>query len=145
MTLPDHWDPEKDARVYYRRTCRDGSGERGWKVRRNGRDMIRLDLPERGNPMEEEAAIRPFNPAEWSIEKDFRPLTRLQVAHIAFEMDKRLCLYLGLHDAARKEWISLKDEQRIAWRDKGPRNPKIRAIMWKKVMKARELEALSSE
>lgn len=106
----DHWDPADHERTFYRHAT---TGDLGWMVRREGRDCIRLDRPA-------QEISRPYRESEWIAEREHRPLTKLQLVQIAFEADKRLCFFLGKHDLARREWLSMKDEQRIAWADKGP-------------------------
>lgn len=107
---PDHYDPPDHERVFYRHTT---TGDLGWMVRREGKDHIRLDRPSH-------EIVRLFKPADWIEEREHRPLTRLQLTQIAFEADKKLCFFLGKHDLARREWLNLKDEDRIAWSQHGP-------------------------
>ena len=109
VTLDD-WDPLPSERTYYRSTS---SGDLGYLVRRGGEDKIRLD-----RPMEE--IIRPLRENEWQREQEFRPFARAQVAAIAFETDKLLCKMLGLHKEGKAEWLSLKDDDRIAFMQDGP-------------------------
>lgn len=123
---PDNWDPPDHERTYYRHTM---TGDLGWLVRRDGKDYIKYDRP--SHIME-----RPFRDQDWIAEREHRPLTRLQLAQVAFEADKRLCFFLGLHDQSRREWLSLKDEQRIAWSSAGPPNKGGRQELYQAVMAA---------
>lgn len=123
--LPAEYDPPKDKRVYYRNTT---TGDRGYVVRRGGHDVIRLDRPN-------EEIIRPLHPTTWKLDKEHRPLTQMQIAQVAFDADKRLCFFLGEHEEARKEWLDLKDKERIKWMRQGPpSNPRIRHVQWKAIM-----------
>lgn len=91
--------------------------------------MLRLDRPN-------EEILRPLKGnAEWILDRDHRPLTKYQVAQICFEADRKLCFALGLHDNARKEWIGLTDNQRIAWMETGPQTPPIRGNVYKAIRK----------
>lgn len=105
-----HWDPADHERLFYRHVT---TGDLGWLVRREGHDCIRLDRPA-------QEITRLYKEVEWIPEREHRPLTKLQLVQIAFEADKRLCFFLGKHDLARREWLSMKDEQRIAWSENGP-------------------------
>lgn len=104
------WDPEPHGREWYSHTR---TGERGYFVRRGGKNCIRLD-----RPMED--ISKPFNESEWNPDREHRPMTAAQVAQIAFEADRKLCFYLGLRERSRKEWQSLSDKQRQFWMSKGP-------------------------
>lgn len=97
-------------RIYYRNTT---TGERGWLVERDSKQYMQLNRPA-------EEILLPYRPAEWVPERDTRPLTRQQCAQVAFEADKMLCLFLGLHREAKRQWLSLTDEDRIAWCKHGP-------------------------
>ena len=107
------------ARSYYRHRQ---DGNLGYLVQRQGRLYVRLDRP--GDPAE-----RPFHDAEWIAEEEVRPLTRMQVARVAFEADKMLCISFGLHKEGRAEWMNLRDDDRIAFMQEGPKDPK-RSELW---------------
>jgi hypothetical protein len=98
-------------------------------VRREGKDCIRLDRPN-------QEVVRPFREGEWSPVREFRPLTRLQLVQVAYEADRKLCFFLGLHAEARREWNAMRENDRLAWADHGPgggagRKELFRAIMAK--------------
>lgn len=118
-------DPAPDERVYYRHTH---SGDRGYIVKRGGRDVIRLD---RAN----EEIIKPLEPTVWRLEREHRPLTNMALAQIAYRADSELCFHLGEHDPNRKEWKSMYERERIKWMRQGPPpDPKIRQVLWRRVM-----------
>ncbi len=105
-----HWDPAPAEREWY---SHRHSGDRGYKVRRNGQDYIRLDRPA-------EEIVHPFKEHVWEPDQEYRPMTVAQVAQVAFEADKRLCFYLGKHELSRREWVGLTDKQKQFWMQKGP-------------------------
>lgn len=126
---PGNYDPPKGERKYYRSSV---SGDLAYLVRRDGKDHIKLD-----RPMED--ICRPFRPDQWIEEKSHAPLARAHIVQVAFEADKRLCPFLGLHLEARKDWLSLRDEERIQWLSDGPKTKDpIRRGMWKHLMEALE-------
>lgn len=122
--LPPDWDPPEAERIYYRHAV---TNDRGWHVRRGGRDMVMLDRPN-------EEILRPLSGHEWNVDKDFRPLTRMHIAQVAFDADRRLCYHLGIHDIARKEWNDLSEPERIFWMREGPKNPIIRGMLYEGIM-----------
>jgi len=107
----NHWDPAPHERTYYRHAL---TGDLGWLVRRDGAEHILLDRPG-------QEIAKPFKPGEWTVEAEYRPLTRMQFAQVAFAADKALCLALGKHLLARREWLSMRDEDRIVFMQMGPR------------------------
>lgn len=128
MKSKDPPDPTPDKRVYYRH--RD-TGQLAYLVERGGGTRIKLD---RGGP----EIVRAFHPQEWNPERELRPLTRAQVAQVAFEADRRTCFFLGLHEDARREWHDLRDEERIRYVDQGPSSPELRRKVYAHVMQAFE-------
>lgn len=62
----------------------------------------------------------PFNEEEWALDKDRRPLTKHQVARIAFEADAAMCAALNQREVNPGIWQNLKDKERIKWTEKGP-------------------------
>jgi hypothetical protein len=104
-------------------------GQRAYLVERDGKTYVRLDRPD-------EEIMRPFVAAEWVPDFEKQPFTETQIAQVAFEADRRLCLALGLHDKARKEWPSLSDDMRIAWLRQGPAAPEVRAELYAAIMGA---------
>lgn len=117
------WDPEPQDREWY--THRH-TGERGFRVVRNGKDAIRLDRPT--DPF----AIRSMA-EEWQRDEGWRPLTVHQRAQIAFEADRALCRALGMHAEAKKGWNELSDRERNVWVELGPKED-TRAGLWEVIM-----------
>lgn len=115
------WDPKPPDRVWYRH--RD-SGQRGWMVRRDGKDRIKLDRPD------EDLHFPPG--ALWIPDVEHRPLTRMHVAQVCFEADKRLSYFLGKPENLRKEWLNLHEDTRISWMNDGPDDPQrpLRRELW---------------
>lgn len=120
---PADWDPEPGEREWYRETS---SGQLGYRVRRGGRDRIRLD---RGS----EEILRAFTPGEWSPEKERRPLMAFHLARVAFEADRALCSNIGLPENARKEWSSLSEDQKKAWLTVGPTKDPMRKRLYESI------------
>jgi hypothetical protein len=108
------------------RSKRDG--QLGYMVERHGREMIKLDRPAQD-------LVEPFNSSMWEPVSADRPVTRQQVARIAFEADRALCRMLAIHGESRKEWIGLSDKDRIAWVANGPpADPPIRRRFYEHVV-----------
>lgn len=117
----------EERRRYFRSVT---TGDRAYLVEKDGKTCIQLDRPN-------EEIIRPFHESQWIEEKGDLPLAIGQVAQVAFEADRKLCQFLGLHDKSRKEWASLLDKQRIAWMKEGPAEP-MRQRLWDAIMGAME-------
>jgi hypothetical protein len=94
---------------FYRRRS---DGQLGYMVERHGREMIKLDR--------KHDEVEPFSTAKWEPVSADRPISKAQVARIAFDADRALCKMLALHGEARKEWIGLSEQERIAWVSNGP-------------------------
>ena len=105
-----NWDPEEHERTWYSHTM---TGDHGWMVRRDGRDCIRLDRPD-------QEIVKVYRDGEWKPELEHRPLTKLQLAQVAYEADRKLCFFLGLHDEARREWNAMREQDRLKWAQHGP-------------------------
>ncbi len=108
MTDVDRWDPDPHEKEWYREVV---SGQRGWKVIRNGEPRIRLDYKE---------DIHKKLSAEWTPDNEKRDMTPAQVAQVCFEADKKLCFFIGLPENSRKLWIDLHEEKRRQWIEAGP-------------------------
>lgn len=115
------WDPEPGEETWYRSVQ---TGDRGFLVKRAGRDWIRLDRPN------DPTAQMPFDPLKWVVDKEDRPLSSLACAQVAQAADQVLCRALGLYDKAGKEWISLPEKIRLAWMREGPKKPAIRRKLY---------------
>lgn len=116
-------EPREHERVYYRHRM---TGDLGYMVKENGKDAIRLDRPM-------ERLIRAFDVNNWLPEKEARKMSLAQVAQICFEADRKLCFFLGEHELARREWVNLTDEQRIAWINRGPARPEVRCDLYREM------------
>ena len=128
MSDAEHWNPKEHERQYFTHQL---TGDRGYLVRREGRDVIRLD---RGSHED----IRTYNQHDWKPDETYRPLTRMHLAAIAFGADRVLCGYVGRHEQARKEWLSLRDEERAKWLKDGPPGPVARKKLFDLIMSAGE-------
>jgi hypothetical protein len=121
------WDPELGERTWFTHRL---TGERGYLIRRDGEDRIRLDRP--NDPY----AIRKKE-ADWVQDESWRPITVNQRAQIAFEADRALCRALGLHAEAKRNWNELRDDDRIRWTGTPPKD-ETRARLYAAVMEALE-------
>jgi hypothetical protein len=129
MAEPLDYDPPAQSREWFRH-ARDG--QLGWKVRRDGRDCIKLDRVA-------QEIIQPFRDGDWIAEVEHRPLNKWQIFKVAFEADKELCRVLGLIHESKREWLNLRDEERQDWMDWGPEGKRpedaIRNRFWKAIIK----------
>lgn len=119
----DHWDPAPDERTYYR-SAEDN--QRAYLVRREGKDMLRLD-----RTMEE--ILRPFTSA-WKPDNQVHPVNAQQLAQVAFAADRALCRVLGKHAQSHGDWLSLKEQARIKWMAHGPATGDIRDDLFDAIM-----------
>lgn len=118
-------DPTPDKREWYSHVR---TGELGYMVKREGALCVKLDRPNQD-------IVKPYREAEWRRENDHRPLTRQHLALVCFAADRELCRALGMHEQAKRDWLSLTTEQRVAWMDTGPQKPAERARLWATIMK----------
>lgn len=80
----------------------------------------------------------PFRDGDWVDEEKPRKVTEMQCAEIAWAADQKLQYFMGERVRAKKEWLALTDDERIAYTKKGPKMPVIRRILWKLIMRATE-------
>lgn len=120
---PEHWDPTKGEEEWWRDMQ---TSDRGYRIRRNGQDMIRLDRPN-------EEIIRPLTD-RWTIDRDLRPLTRHNIAQVAFLADRKLAFFLGDH-SDRRAWDELHEDERIKFMEDGPEDIRLRNLMFAAIMK----------
>lgn len=106
-------DPPEHNRQYVRDAA---TGDRGYFVFRGGRKMVKLDRAS-------QAIERVYNEREWLPDNAPVGLSNTQIAQVAFEADKKLCLHLRMPVKSRREWVNMKDEQRIKWIELGPSHP----------------------
>jgi hypothetical protein len=105
--LSQHWEPKPDERKYYRNPV---DGQRGWLVRRDGKDCIRLD-----RPMEDLCVSM----AGWKEDRQAHVMSPHAAAKIAYIADQALCAATGEY-FPKKEWIDLADKERIRFMKDGP-------------------------
>lgn len=117
---PDNWDPTEAQRRYYRSTQ---TGDLGYVVMREGKERIRLH---RGS----QEIIKVFDEGEWAEERDFRPFSKHQVDRVCFEADKALCGMLNLHKESKRDWLNLRDAERIEWGKIGPGPGSLRSDLY---------------
>lgn len=105
---PD-WDPWPPEREWYRH---ESSGERGYRVRRGGKNMIKLD-----RPMEE--LLQPMG--DWWKRDEYGTLfLPEQIARVAFAADRGFCALIGLHRESRLTWQDIPEKARTEFLKKGP-------------------------
>lgn len=126
MTEQDNYDPPVAERKWFRHQM---TGDAGYLVRRDGKVHIRYDRPGIDQTIL-------FKEAQWIEETNDAPLTAYQVGQICYAADKQLSYFLGLHDKARKDWLSMRDEDRIAFVQNGPVNPVIRQEVYRAIKAA---------
>lgn len=121
-----HWDPSPAERSWY--THRD-TGDRGWLVRRDGRDCIRLD---RGPHIDQ---TQRFGPT-WVPDTGHRPLNLSQAARVAYAAYQELMRAQGAHGPSQRDWLALSDLERAAWlqgespADATPEAASLHSSMW---------------
>jgi hypothetical protein len=122
--LPATYDPPEAQREL----VRNGWGELGWLVRRDGKSMVRLDRPN-------QEILKPYVASEWLPEVPMRPLARQQLARVAFEADRELCRGLGAFAHAMRTWQRLSELERKQWTERGPKEKSgPRATLYKAIM-----------
>lgn len=102
------WDPQPSERTYYR--SRE-DGQRGWLVKRDGKDMVRLDRAS-------EVIILPID--KFDPDRQLHVMSKHQAAKIAFVADRALCAATGDYKASKVDWLDLTDKQRIKFMNNGP-------------------------
>lgn len=113
---PAHWEPPAHERIWYNHAQ---TGDRGYAVRRDGRDGVRYD-----RPAVDEVS---FNLADWKRAVDDVPtFSAMQIAQVCFEADKKLCWALGQPDLAKREWVDMSEKLRVKWLKDGPPSGAIR-------------------
>lgn len=108
-----YFEPLATDRVWYQH---QQTGDRGYMVKREGRDAIRKD-----RPMHDDFT---FNVAEWALFVDKADrFSAIQIAQVQFEADKKLCWALGMPELAKREWLDLTEKARLKWMKDGPTAP----------------------
>ena len=123
MVSHENWDPHPGERRWYTHVQ---TGDRGYLVRRDGKDAIRKDVP--GQELISKLSDH------WQADHSARPLSPSQLASVAYAADQELCRVLGLHSKLKK-WIDLHERDRALWiQGVGPKQPEIRAklhaVVW---------------
>lgn len=108
--LPPDWDPLPEAREWYRHST---TGDRGYRVRREGKDAIRLDRPE-------QELIQPMH--GWIRDEYGTTFPAEQIARVAFAADRAVCGIVGEHSISRQLWQDLREQDRIKFIRNGPGN-----------------------
>lgn len=117
-----YWDPLPSERQYYRSPV---DNQRAYLVRRNGKDMLRLD-----RPMEE--ILHPLTDS-WKPDRQAYPINSQQIAYVAYVADQALCKALG-KSPGKGEWLSLREKERIEWMDDGPADGSVRDDLYDAIM-----------
>lgn len=110
-TADPDWEPDPVQREWWQHFR---TGDKGWLVRRDGKDMIRMH---RGPHVED---LRPFNAREWVPVETPSRLTEDAIARIAWEADCGLLRQLGRYEEAKRDWISLTHKERRGFIQHGP-------------------------
>ena len=102
---------EPGRQSFYRHVT---SGETGHLVSREGRDFIKINRP--GDAVE-----RVFRAGDWLPEVEYRPLSPMVLARIAWAADRELRTGLGI--LGGKDWLNVPERERVAWMQNGPDEP----------------------
>lgn len=108
--LPPDWDPKPADREWWRHSQ---TGDRGYRVRRNGKDMVRLDRPE-------ELLQTLVENGQWVRDEYGSLFVPEQIARVAFAADRAMCVLVGLHAESRTVWQDLPDKVRHSFVAHGP-------------------------
>lgn len=105
------------------------TGDLGFLIEKDGKPFIRLDRSG-------QAIDKPYSEDSnrWVEESLDRPFTLAQVSKVAFALDVAVCELIGLHVESKRQWIGLKDHERIAFIQDGPQGPPLRREMWQRAM-----------
>lgn len=120
---PRNFDPDPGRRIWVQSSV---TGDVGWLVRRDGQERVRLDRPN-------QEIVVDFN-GNWTQIVEHRRIAHSQLVRVAFEADRELMRLLGHHDKARKEFRDLGEKQLAAWIEEGPKEPPIRALLYRSIM-----------
>lgn len=103
---PNVVEPPIGEREYY--THRDG--RRGFLVSCDGDDCIKLDTPQYESVVDLDDG--------WAPLRQTHPVTQMQLAQVSYAADAALCVVLRM--PRQKDWIMLRDVERIVWARQGP-------------------------
>lgn len=79
----------------------------------------------------------PYRENDWIEEVDAPPLSRGQIARIAFAADRQFLYFTASYAKAKREWTALTDDERIHWNEKGPGGKNVdpkRVELYQKIM-----------
>ena len=110
VSVAPDWDPAPPDREWYRNTS---TGDRGYRVRRGGQDLIRLD-----RPMQE--LVSGLTDA-WKPDEYGSLFLPEQIARVAFMADRGVCSLVGLHQESRVTWADISDKDRTEFIRLGPK------------------------
>ena len=107
------------------------NGKVGWLIERNGKTLVKIDLPD-------PYATMKYEPNDWELMNSEVKLPRQLVATVQWAADRALMRALGEHVAAGRDWHALTTEQRIEFMDNGPgeKHGEHRKRVWSALKKA---------
>ena len=122
-----YWDPKPTERIWFSHAR---TGDRAYLVKRQDKEMVKLDRPGTGQP--EEMLLRPLD-SSWKEDLEHRPINMSQLARVAYAADQELCKAIG-ERTYLKDWLSLRDEEMHRWMSGiGPGKPPARAELYKSI------------
>lgn len=99
------------------------TGDRGFMVKRDGKDMMQYDRPAA-------EIIVPYNPSQWREDDESFPMGPMQAAEIAYLADQRYLYYIGEYAKAKRGWLALREEERLRWCKDGPPGAGVRSQLF---------------
>jgi hypothetical protein len=123
-----HSDPPEGKRVFFRHYT---TGDKAYLVTREGKQHIKYDRPYDQSTML-------FRKEEWVPDEHPEPFSIGQTIQVAYATDRALCGMLGMHVEAKKQWASLSERERANFMLNGPKEPAIRAQVYKALKKMLE-------
>lgn len=104
------------------------TGDLGEVLMVDGEKRVRLDRPG-------VSTTYAYDVHTWEDEPERELLSRLQIARIAYEADRALCLAVGDHKGARLEWRAMHDDARVKFMKDGPPAADRRLALYKHILK----------
>lgn len=100
------------------------TGERGYKIKRDGREVIRYDRGPNSPEVD-------FDKGRWVPQKDpERKLTATQVAFVLHQADLALAKVLNDPDGDQRQWLSMPGSAQTAVFVNPPAGRKMRTRLW---------------
>lgn len=116
--------PAPSERVWYRS---NKTGQRGYLIQQDGKDMVHLDHPN-------DYHVVPMS-SEWQPDNAVAKLSPMQRAQVAYAADCVLRKFVGEADGRTGEWSMLSDAERIEFVDHGPKKANgIRKALWASIL-----------